>query len=148
MSEPVVKGRRIVVGVDGSPASRHALRWAVAQAELTGATVEAINVLYLPVTDGWAPTFDLIEQMTIAGDQMLTDAASETAKAHPTVEVAHRVIEGYPAAILLAAAEGAELLVLGSRGHGGFVGALLGSVSQHCAQHSECPVVIIRGPKS
>jgi nucleotide-binding universal stress UspA family protein len=145
MGEPV-KGRRIVVGVDGSPASRHALRWAVAQGELTGATVEAINILYLPVTDGWAPTFDLIEQMTEAAHRMLAEAAQETEGAHPAVKVEPRVVEGYPATILLAAAEGADLLVLGSRGHGGFVGALLGSVSQHCAQHATCPVVIIRGP--
>lgn len=56
------------------------------------------------------------------------------------------MIEGHPAAVLLTAAEGADLLVLGCRGHGGFVGALLGSVSQHCVHHATCPVVIIRRP--
>jgi nucleotide-binding universal stress UspA family protein len=136
--------RRIVVGVDGSPTSRQALRWAVGQAALTGATVEAVHALEIPVTDGWAPMFDLVEHLSKAAEHMLAGAVAETARAHPTVVVRARVIEGHPATVLLSAAEGADLLVLGSRGHGGFVGALLGSVSQHCAHHATCPVVIIR----
>ncbi len=56
-----------------------------------------------------------------------------------------RVVEGNPAQVLLDAADGADLLVLGSRGHAGFTEALLGSVSQHCVHHAPCPVVVIRG---
>jgi nucleotide-binding universal stress UspA family protein len=54
------------------------------------------------------------------------------------------VVQGHPAQVLLDASAGAELLVIGSRGHGGFVGAMLGSVGQHCVHHATCPVVIIR----
>lgn len=56
-----------------------------------------------------------------------------------------QVAEGNPARVLLSAAAGADLLVVGSRGHGGFTEALLGSVGQHCAHHARCPVVVIRG---
>lgn len=139
---------RIVVGVDGSPTSRHALRWAVGQAELTGATVDVVHALEIRVTDGWAPMFDLVEHLSKAADQMLADAVAEATGAHPAVAVEARVIEGHPATVLLTAAEGATLLVVGCRGHGGFVGALLGSVSQYCAHHATCPVVIVRGPEN
>ena len=64
------------------------------------------------------------------------------------VKVSSTVREGNPAKILLEAADGADLLVVGSRGHGGFAEALLGSVSQHCVHHAPCPVVIIRGPSA
>ena len=66
----------------------------------------------------------------------------------PEVEIRPLVVQDNPAQALLDCAKGADLLVVGNRGHGGFTGALLGSVGQHCAQHAECPVVIIRGPKS
>lgn len=138
--------RRIVVGVDGSATSRSALRWAVEQAEMTGGTVDAVHAWQAPATDGWNPMFDLVETLTKAGEQMLADAITEVAGRHPSVPVRPRVIEGHPASVLLTAAEGADLLVLGCRGHGGFVGALLGSVSQHCVHHATCPVVVIRGP--
>ncbi len=75
---------------------------------------------------------------------MVTDAIAEVAGPASPVEIRSEVVEGNPAAALLAASAGAELLVVGSRGHGGFVEALLGSVSQHCVHHAPCPVVIIR----
>jgi nucleotide-binding universal stress UspA family protein len=140
-----VNRRRIVVGVDGSPASKQALRWAVEHAALTGATVDVVHALQVPVTDGWAPMFDLVENLSKAGEQMLADAVAAVAEAHPAVTMQVRLIEGHPATVLLTQADGADLLVVGSRGHGGFVGALLGSVSQYCAHHAGCPVVIVRG---
>ena len=66
----------------------------------------------------------------------------------PDVEIRPLVVQDNPAQALLDCAKGADLLVVGNRGHGGFTGALLGSVGQHCAQHAECPVVIVRGPKA
>ena len=62
------------------------------------------------------------------------------------VEIERRVVEGAPGAVLVEESRGADLLVVGSRGHGGFAGLLLGSVSQQCAHHAECPVVIVRAP--
>jgi nucleotide-binding universal stress UspA family protein len=139
-----VNPRRIVVGVDGSSTSNRALRWAAEQAELTGATVDAVHALQVPVTGG-ASMFELVETLSKAGEQMLADAVAEVIGEHPAVTARARLIEGHPASVLLAQAEGADLLVVGSRGHGGFVGALLGSVGQHCVQHATCPVVVIRG---
>ncbi len=134
-----------MVGVDGSDPSKQALRWAVRQAKLTGAAVEACYVWHIPPTDGWAPMFDVGEDLAKAAEQVLADAVAEVIGEPPVVTVHRRVIEGNPAAVLLKASGDADLLVLGSRGHGGFVGALLGSTSQHCVHHAACPVVVIRG---
>ena len=62
----------------------------------------------------------------------------------PSVRIEQEVLEGHPAQLLVTAAEGADLVVVGSRGHGGFVGMLLGSVSQHVAAHAPCPVLVVR----
>jgi nucleotide-binding universal stress UspA family protein len=137
--------RRIVVGVDGSPSSMRALRWAVRQAKLTGCEVDAVTAWRYPSSYGLAPTAD--EAMDFQGDaaKILTDALNEVSGAGPDVVVCPSVLEGHPAEVLVRAARGADLLVVGSRGHGGFAGALLGSVSQHCVHHASCPVVVIRG---
>jgi nucleotide-binding universal stress UspA family protein len=142
-------GHRIVAGVDGSPSSKAALRWAVRQAELTGASVEAVIAWHMPVVVGgtFAPLGVL--EGTDFGDiaaKSLTEAISETVDAASPVEISSTVTEGNAAQVLLEAANGADLLVVGSRGHGGFTGALLGSVSQHCAHHAPCPLVIVREP--
>ena len=139
---------RIVVGVDGSAPSRAALRWAIRQAELTGATIDAVIAWQYPVATAgyaWAPVavIDSID-LQEAAEKTLADEIGQVAGGSP-VQVLSRVVEGIAAQALLAAAVGAELLVVGSRGHGGFAGALLGSVSQHCVHHASCPVVIVRG---
>ena len=142
-------GSRIVAGVDGSPSSLSALRWAVAQAKLTGATVDAVIAWHYPVAVGgygYSPVGvvqDGTDFLEIA-EKVLADAISN-APDQGDVMVQARVIEGNPAQVLLHAAAGADLLVVGSRGHGGFAEALLGSVSQHCVHHAPCPVVVIRG---
>lgn len=144
---------RIVAGVDGSLSSLSALRWAVGQAALTGATVDAVIAWHYPglaATGGYglapAGILDSRAFPEIAG-KTLTEAIGSTLDPASDIRVSARVVEGHPARVLLDASAGAQLLVLGSRGHGGFSEALLGSVSQHCVQHSPCPVVIIRGPE-
>jgi nucleotide-binding universal stress UspA family protein len=140
---------RIVVGVDGSAASRAAFRWAVRQAELTGATVQAITAWQYPVATGgyaWAPVAVLDgTDLQEAAEKTLADEISEVVGARTDIKLLPQAVEGNPAQVLLDAAAGADLLVVGSRGHGGFAGALLGSVSQHCVHHAACPVLIIRG---
>jgi len=140
---------RIVAGVDGSPSSIEALRWAVRQAGLTGGTVDAVTGWQFPVGTGgygWAPT-GMVDgtDYAEAAEKTLTDAISAAVGPGSDVTIRPLVVQGHPAQVLLEAADGADLLVVGSRGHGGFAGALLGSVSQHCVHHARCPVVVIRG---
>jgi nucleotide-binding universal stress UspA family protein len=135
---------RIVVGVDGSPSSVQALTWAIRQAGRTGAVVAIICAWQYPVNYGWAyaepdpPLGDL-------ASQAVEKAVAEARQADQTVEIEAHVVEQNPAQALIAASQGADLLVVGSRGHGGFSGILLGSVSQHCVQHAACPVLVWRG---
>ena len=136
---------RIVVGVDGSPRSGEALRWAVRQAALTGASVDAVIAWHDPSSyEGYAW---LIADTSYAeaAAKALGETVGTVVPADSGVTVHQRVEEGHPARVLLDAADGADLLVVGSRGHGGFAGLLLGSVSQHCVLHSPCPVLVIRG---
>lgn len=138
---------RIVVGVDGSEASLEALRWALRQAALTGATVEAITSWQLPAVYGWdgatiPADLDLESNARALQRQALVEVLGPDG-ADGADGVQARVVQGNPARVLLDAARGADLLILGNRGHGGFTEALLGSVGQHCTQHATCPVLII-----
>lgn len=140
--------RRIVVGVDGSPCSVKALRWAIHQAQLTAATVEAIASWEDPATFtyslGWDTDYADHESWAAITERYLHEAvAGATADLDPQVEVVSTVVQGHPAQVLLDAAKGAQLLVVGTRGHGTLAGLLLGSVSQHCVQHAPCPVVVV-----
>jgi len=146
------KGPRIVVGVDGSPSSQEALRWAVREARIVGGTVDAVTAWEYPAGVGgfgWSPGADFAafaaSDLASVADKTLNDAVDEVLAAENEVTVRRQVREGYPARALMDAANGADLLVVGSRGHGGFAGLLLGSVSAHCVHHAPCPVLVIRG---
>ena len=135
---------RIVVGVDGSVSSKSALRWAIRQAELTGAVVDAVIAWHYPGEYGYpTPIADDANYEELA-TKVVTDAIAEVSGLDGPVQIRPRVVEGNPATVLLTVSAGAELLVVGSRGHGGFVEALLGSVSQHIVHHAMCPVVVLR----
>lgn len=135
---------RIVVGVDGSEGSLEAVRFALEEARLRGGKVAAVFAWSIPfVAD--VPTGLLPEMM----DDFRSDAEAlleeQIAAVGDTggVEIERVVVEGPPAQALVHEAERAALLVVGSRGRGGFKGLLLGSVSSQCAQHAPCPVVIV-----
>jgi nucleotide-binding universal stress UspA family protein len=136
--------RRIVVGVDGSPASLGALTWAVQQASLTDAVVEAVTAWQVPATYGGFPV-DVGTDWR-ANAQTIQDIAVKEALGEEATALVRRVTEGHSVRVLLDAADGAELLVVGSRGHGGFTGMLLGSVSERVVVHAPCAVVVIRTP--
>ncbi len=143
---------RIVVGVDGSPAANAALHWAVRHAELTGDAVEAVIVWQFPIVGasyGWAgvAVTEGMDMRALA-EKTLADAVDKITGPGSTVAIEQRVVEGYPATVLVEESADADLLVVGSRGHGTFAEALLGSVSQHCSHHARCPVVIVRGLRS
>jgi nucleotide-binding universal stress UspA family protein len=135
---------RIVVGVDGSVASKAALRWALRQAHLTGAVVEAVTAREFPVVYGYpAPILDGVNFKDMAAN-VVKDAIAEETLGAEAGRVYYKVVEGNAASALLSESAGADLLVVGSRGHGGFVEAMLGSTGQHCVHHAKCPVVVIR----
>ena len=135
----------IVVGVDGSPAGRDALRWAARQARLTGAELHAVSAWHVPGGYGWAPDYSDAD-FAAEARKGLEETVADTLGADPGIHVITDVRQGHPAGALIDASAGAALLVVGSHGHGAFAGMLLGSVSQHCAQHAHCPVVVIRRP--
>jgi nucleotide-binding universal stress UspA family protein len=118
------------------------------QAGLTRATVEAIvtwqNPAQYGTAHGWTVAAYPSDSYAITMAKVLGDTVAEvTAQMSHPVTVLPQVVEGHPAEALLHAAAGAELLVVGSRGHGTFAGIVLGSVSQHCVQHAPCPVVVV-----
>jgi nucleotide-binding universal stress UspA family protein len=137
---------RIVVGVDGSPSSEKALAWAVEHAHRTGRPVDAVIAWEFPATYGIVPgsEFDFRGQ---AAD-VLGKSVQNVVAADDAGRVRQRVLRGHPARALLDAAAGADVLVVGCRGHGGFAGMLLGSVSQHVVAHASCPVLVVHGHES
>jgi nucleotide-binding universal stress UspA family protein len=107
--------------------------------------VTAWHIPPLAYSGGYAPPFDrreLEQSANAIAEKALADLAEDMAG----LDVEHVAVEGQPAQVLVDEAEDAELLVVGSRGHGGFTGLLLGSVSQQCAHHARCPVVIVNEP--
>ena len=138
----------IVVGVDGSPESLAALRWAADEARLRGATLRAVHAWFMPMVFTSGPPLLVLpetrDELGKEGEKVLAHALDAVAADVEGLAVERSVVEGSAAHSLLRTAKGADLLVVGSRGHGGFHGLLLGSVSQQCAHHAPCPVVIVR----
>ncbi len=154
---------RIVVGVDGSDESRHALAWAVQEARLREADLEVVYAYeYTPAWQLYgyegvsAAQMDALAAEDEVAQQEAHDRAEELLKGMVAelgdagnIEVTTTAItDRRPAAALVGRAEGADMLVVGSRGRGGFSGLLLGSVSQQVATHAACPVVIITRPET
>jgi nucleotide-binding universal stress UspA family protein len=136
--------RRIVVGVDGSESSVGALEWAAQQAEYTGAKLQVVTTWEWPTTYGGPVPYSNDWDPTADAEKVITQAVEPLRKQHPNVEVETTVAEGHAAPALVDASRGADLLVVGSRGHGEFVGMLLGSVSEHCVTNAHCPVLVYR----
>lgn len=134
----------IVVGVDDSAGAKEALRFALEEARVRRVGLRAVHALgslgsyYLTAVD--------VGVVHRAAEEMIENAIREVPSEDGSAEIERGVVEGAPATVLVEESRGADLLVVGSRGHGGFVGLLLGSVSQQCAHHAECPVVIVRAP--
>jgi nucleotide-binding universal stress UspA family protein len=139
---------RIVVGVDGSKESQAALRWALEEARLRGASLTALHAWTYPVVPGRgiAPAALVIPPDVVRreAEELLESAVSEAFEGAPEPLVRRVAIEGSPAESLVEASKDADLLVVGSRGRGGLSGVLLGSVSRQCAHDAWCPVVIVR----
>jgi nucleotide-binding universal stress UspA family protein len=135
---------RIVVGIDGSPTSERALRWAAEEAVLRESVLDVVHA--------WLPTYPLTAHdvfddqagLENAAHRRLLDAVAQLqTEVHGLGGIRERLELEHPATALLTAAEGADLLVVGTRGRGGFAGLLLGSVSQRCLTHAPCPVAVV-----
>jgi nucleotide-binding universal stress UspA family protein len=154
----------VVVGVDGSAGSDTALRWALAEARMRGSNVRLVHAYQspqVPVTEAglaagmalpvvFTEDAEKLREMAEAAARNLMEEALRRADGESIagLEIEQAAVEGPPAQALIDSAKGADLLVLGSRGRGGFLGLLLGSVSQQCAQHPPCPLVILPPPET
>ncbi len=142
----------VVVGVDGSPASAMALAWAVRYAKATGASIRAVRAWHYPAAVGPAPVGVApasVSAEVAEGQQKELDQAVTAALGNNTpVAVQTKVAYGHPAEVLVDESADADLLVVGNRGHGGFTGMLLGSVSMYVVHSAHCPVTVVRAGKS
>jgi nucleotide-binding universal stress UspA family protein len=135
---------RIVVGIDGSESAADALRWAIEQAKVMSATVEAVYAwdpgalvsFSVPPLIDWEPLRE-------AAQARPAEIVQETVGSPAGVRIVTKTVTGNPAQVLVDCSAHADLLVVGSRGLGGLKGMLLGSVGHHCAAHAHCPVVIV-----
>jgi nucleotide-binding universal stress UspA family protein len=148
---PASAGRpvaHIVVGVDGSTGSRHALQWAIDEARVRGAKVTVVHTWFVPAAVGlpYAP-LPPSDWDFVANAQSLVQACIDDVDANG-VSIEQLVVCGPAALMLMEAAKEADLLVVGSRGRGGFAGLLLGSVSQQVVQHATTPVAVVPMPDS
>lgn len=139
----------IVVGVDGSEPSERALAWALEEAQLRKLDVVVVTAVASATTLAWSMTtaVPLVSNEEIEAAQAAVTEQVTTITAQlegPAPEVTVRALVGSPADVLLDAAEGADLVVVGSRGAGGFSRMVLGSVSSAVVHHAKCPVVVVR----
>lgn len=138
---------RIVVGVDGSDGSLRALRWAAREAQTRGGTLQAVMVYTWFGTEAALLAGLGTEVERARADEVLATAVDAVRGPALTGPVATEVLEGDPARKLAEAARDADLLVVGSRGHGHLRHAVLGSVSEGCVRHATCPVVVLPVPR-
>ncbi|WBB70171.1 universal stress protein [Micromonospora sp. WMMD812] len=146
-----MSGDHILVGYDGSPDAALALTWALDEAGRSGQPVRLAYVFEWITVVGWlgpgvAPGVWPDETARREVEELVRRAAADAADAHPDLDVTGEVLDGPPALLLQERSAGAALLVLGSRGHGGFGGLLVGSTAVAVAAHAHCPVVVVRTP--
>ncbi|HTW20496.1 MAG TPA: universal stress protein [Mycobacteriales bacterium] len=131
----------VVVGVDGSPESQQAVDWAERYATASGATLRLVIAWEHAQAYGQPMMFEGYHPHEEA-DALVNKVKG--AMAVPADRVETRVVEGAPGPALVASAEGADALVVGSQGHGAVSSLLLGSVSSYCVHHASCPIVVVR----
>ena len=138
----------IVVGIDGSTSARLATRWAAREAELRHADLILVSAWNMPL-DGYnfgdVPfSEEALKSLEVEAEERLAEAAEDARQVATDLWIMTEAAQGQPASVLLHASRNADLLVIGSRGLGGFRGLLLGSVSRQCVDHASCPVVVVR----
>ncbi|MGN6792681.1 MAG: universal stress protein [Streptosporangiaceae bacterium] len=138
----------VVVGVDGSPPSTSALAWAARYADAIGASLCAVLAWHYPTAAALPPIGHTPEPVTSQVEQsryeILDKAIASACSELPAIQVDRKVVYGHPAQALIDESRNADLLVVGSKGHGGFTGMMLGSISTHCVTHALCPVTVVK----
>jgi nucleotide-binding universal stress UspA family protein len=139
-----VEMRTVVVGVDGSLGARTALRFAVEEAALRGAKLHALCAWEIAwgIPGGTVPP-PALQEFRDHADRVVEDAVAEAARLDAAIECTGMAVHGQAASRLVEAAGPNDLIVVGSRGRGGFAGLVLGSVSQQVVQHARCPVLVV-----
>jgi nucleotide-binding universal stress UspA family protein len=152
--------KKIVVGVDGSEQSRQAMDWAWDEALITGAELNLVHAWVYPYSVGHRVTVtEPVELVRLDAARLLDDeaqalttrkqvggkTAGSAAGKRPAIHATMR--EGSPSDELLSESKDADLLVVGSRGRGGFLSLMLGSVAHQVSSHAHCPVVVVRSPR-
>jgi nucleotide-binding universal stress UspA family protein len=143
-------GTPIAVGIDGSRSALHAAVWAANEAARRNVPlrlVHAVMVSAFAYAGGIAPPDAFFTELDTAGRRFLADAEAEVRRSHPHLEVRTGLSHAYPAPALIDASAEARMLVLGSRGLGGFTGLLVGSTAVALAAHGHCPIAVVRGPR-
>lgn len=141
---------RIVVGVDGSTGSVAALRWAIAEASLRGAVVEAVSAFHVPYVGGASVMPLMLDpaEFRESAEVLLRKVVDQVDASALGEPVRQLVVEGTAATVLVEAGRDSSLLVVGARGHGGLAGMLLGSVSRQVTEHASVPVVVVPWERS
>ncbi len=142
------KTERVVVGVDGSESAAAALRWAARYAQAMGGTLTAVLAWHYPSAAsvppvGVTPT-SVEAEVEENRAELINDAITAALGPEPPITITRKAVYGHPAQVLIDETDDADLLVVGNRGHGGFAGMMLGSVSTHCVTHAHCPVTVVR----
>ena len=133
------------MGVDGSQSSKSALRWAARLQPVFGGQIEAVTSWEWPSSYGWGVALPSDWRPDLDAAKALESAVDEVFGSDRPAGLVCSVREGRASYVLLEASDGADLLIVGSRGHGGFAGLLLGSVSTACTEHAKCPVLVAHG---
>lgn len=133
---------RIIVGVDGSPSANKATEWAAQEADLRGATLELIHAWNYPNL-GYGGYVAVLEDFEKDASTVLEAVTAAVREAHPTLILISTLVQGPTAQTIIDKASQADMVVVGSRGKGGFSGLLLGSVGQQLVHHCQAPIVII-----
>lgn len=139
--------RPVVVGVDGSPEALVAVAWAADEAIRRTAPLQVLHANIWPLIRGHWPT-DYTHQLQLRGEELVQEAVDHAHKSAPTAAISGAVVTGAAAPVLITRSTNAQLVVLGSRGLGGFTGLLVGSTAVKLAEYAACPVVVVRGDRS
>lgn len=137
--------KKIVVGIDGSEGSNNALRWAISESKLRGTAIEVVHVWnFVPIVDpisgmAFVPTPDLQE----SAELLTKNTVQSVSELAGSVTITTHTQQGNAAEVLIKHSQQADLLVVGRRGHGGFIGLLIGSTAEQVTRHASCPVVVV-----